>query len=113
MGNLLSFRFWFNASFLPLLPLWNVIFMATLILFASAGVVFLVLKIKAKSKRKLWSEIFDFTLANTVIGLILLFVYFEEVRFFSARVWFLLWFVEILAWAYKVFKYGKTFYQKR
>jgi len=113
MGNLLTFNFWFNYYFVPLMPFWLYVFIAVVILFAAASIVFLFLKIKAKKKKKLWSELFDFSLSNLIVGSILLFVYYEEVRFFSARIWLVLWSAEILFWSFKLFKYARTFYIKR
>jgi len=113
MGNFLTFNFWFDYYFAPLTPLFFDIFVAAVAVFVLATIVFLILKLKAKTKKKLWSEIFDFSLGNAVIGLILLAVYYEEVNFFSARVWFVFWFLEIVFWSWHLIKYGQSFFMKR
>ncbi|MEI7452368.1 MAG: hypothetical protein WCK37_04190 [Candidatus Falkowbacteria bacterium] len=113
MGNFLTFNFWFDYYFTPLTPWCFNIFVAAVAIFIVATIVFLILKLKAQTKKKLWSEIFDFSLGNAVIGLILLLVYYEEVNFFSARIWFAFWFIEIIFWAWHLVKYGKTFFAKR
>ncbi|MDD5031557.1 MAG: hypothetical protein PHR36_00750 [Patescibacteria group bacterium] len=99
MGNLLSLKFWFNLRPDALLPVYQKIF----IFFVLALIVFfLFCRFFAKRKRGLytsfWRRLESFSLANTFIGLILLFFNYEFVPFLSARFWFLLWAIFMLTW---------------
>ena len=99
MGNLLSLKFWFNLRPGALLPIYQktfVIFVLALIIF------FLFCRLLAGRKRGLytsfWRRLQSFSLANTFIGLILLFFNYELIPFLSARFWLLLWAALMLSW---------------
>lgn len=75
--------------------------------FAAVVAVFLILTfalgfIRSRNKKNLysrfWSGLYGFCLTNAIIGAILLFFIYESVPFLSARFWFLLWGIEIIAW---------------
>jgi len=99
MGNLLSLKFWFNLRPGALLPIYQktfVIFVLALIIF------FLFCRLLTGRKRGLytsfWRRLQSFSLANTFIGLILLFFNYELIPFLSARFWLLLWAALMLSW---------------
>ena len=99
MGNLLSLKFWFNLRPGALLPIYQktfVIFVLALIIF------FLFCRLLAGRKRGLytsfWRRLQSFSLANTFIGLILLFFSYELIPFLSSRFWLLLWAALMLSW---------------
>jgi len=98
MQNLLAFDFWFNYDFVPLLDLFRNLFVGSVILFIVIAAVFSFLA----RRKNLWTalnlNLYYFGLTNAIVGLVLLFFYFEQVPFFSARAWLLLWAIEIILW---------------
>jgi hypothetical protein len=105
MNSLFSLSFWFNYRFIHFLPFFRYLFIGLVALFFVAIFVFFYLRRVRKDHRKLWSKLFEISWINAVIGLFLLFFYYEEVPFFTARIWFLLWFVEFILIMIKPVKY--------
>jgi len=48
--------------------------------------------------KKIFDRLNNLCLANTIIGLFLLFFIYEQLPFLSMRIWLLLWFLGILVW---------------
>ncbi len=114
MQNLLSLKFWLSLRPGPLLPNYQKIFIALIIILAVCFFVSWVAKIK---KRKLytvfWKKLNSFSLINCFIGLILLFFNYELIPFLSARFWFLLWGAGMAVWLFFIFKILKNIPQKK
>lgn len=106
MQNLLSLNFWFKLRPGLMLPIWQKVFIAFLVVLAIAAVgLFLA---KKKNKNKLYSRFLDgfysFSLTNLAIGMIFWFFNYEMVPFLSARFWFLFWGAEMAVWAFFMIK---------
>ena len=113
MGNLLTFDFWFNYDFVALLPIYEKLLYASVILFIILTVVGAILKRKKNIYTGLWLNIYYLAFTNAIIGLILAFFYFEQISFFSARAWLLFWFVEIIIWLIDIAKQILKVFKKK
>jgi hypothetical protein len=99
MGNLLSLKFWFNLRPGALLPVYQKAF----IIFILSLVIFYFFSRFFTGRKKglytfLWRRLQSFSLANAIIGLVLLFFSYELIPFLSSRFWFLLWAIIMLVW---------------
>ncbi len=98
--NLFKIDYWTNLSPGSLEPSAQKYF----ILFILLLVVIIVLisvylkKVKKGSYLKIWRSLNTFALTNFVISLLLLFFTYENTKFFSARFWFVLWFIGMVVW---------------
>jgi len=99
MGNLLTFHYWLDmrpGALDPRAQLYFVIFLGIL---AFLAIFFAILKKRSKSLfTKIFANLYTFSLANLIIGLVLWFFTFEMLPFLSMRMWFLLWLVGIFVW---------------
>lgn len=104
--NLLSFQFWLNLR--PgLLTAFsqNALIVFIVALFVLAVFSFILKNRKEKNLfKRVWRGTYFFCFTNIIVGLIILFFNYEMVPFLSARFWFLIWGVEMLAWAYYLVK---------
>ncbi|MDD5071274.1 MAG: hypothetical protein PHQ42_00895 [Patescibacteria group bacterium] len=99
MGNLLSLKFWFNLRPGALLP----VYQKTFVIFILGLVVFYFFCRFFIGRKKglytfFWRRLQSFSLANAIIGLVLLFFSYELIPFLSSRFWFLLWAIIMLVW---------------
>jgi len=114
MQNLLSLEFWISLRPGPLLPNYQKIFIALIIILA---ICFFISWLAKKREKNLyivfWKRLNSFSLVNCSFGLILLFFNYELVPFLSARFWFLLWGAGMAVWLFFIFKILKNIPQKR
>ncbi len=98
MNNLLNLSFWFDLRPPAMLPLFNYFFIAFILLL----IVLMILSFRLKNKKKVYKgvliSLYNFSLTNTIIGLIFLFFNYQRVPFLAARFWFLLWAILIIVW---------------
>jgi hypothetical protein len=111
--NLLSFDFWFNYRFLALLPIFEKLFYGSVVLFLALTIFFFFWKKKKSLYTGLWLNCFNFSLTNFIVGVILLFFYYEQVAFFSARVWLGIWAIEIVIWLINIVRHLLRIPQKK
>ena len=69
-----------------------------------AAIILFIVKRKKGLYKRLFNNLYDFSVSNAFLGLLLLFFNYEIVPFFSARFWFLIWLITSLAWLYYVLK---------
>ncbi|MFH1232529.1 MAG: hypothetical protein V1651_01535 [Patescibacteria group bacterium] len=115
MSNLLTLKFWFNLRPDVLTPLMQKIFLAMIIVSIIFTILFGYMKI-LKNKglySKMWEQLYYFSLINSVIGLILMFLNYEMVPFLTARFWYLLWFVVLVVWLFCIIKNAMKVPKKR
>lgn len=113
MNNLLTFKFWITSYPPKLLPLYlNILYAITGIFIVSAFVC-VHLKKKKSVYQKIYTRLFDFSVANSIIALFILFFNIETIPFFSARLWFILWLIEIVTWLIFIFKEFKGIPKRR
>jgi uncharacterized protein YacL len=113
MNNLLTFKFWLTSRPPELLPLFQNILYAITAIFIIVSFVFARLKKKKGIYQKIYVKLFNFSVSNSIIALFILFFNLETIPFFSARFWFILWFIEIIIWLIFIFKEFKKIPQKR
>lgn len=104
MQNLLTWRFWFSLRPAPLLPIFNKLFLALLIILLVASI-FTAFKQSRKSLYKhFWKKTYSFCLGNLVIGAFLLFFNYEQAAFLSSRFWLALWALIMIWWLWPIVK---------
>ena len=59
---------------------------------------------KQELYRKIWGKVANFSVSNAVVGLILLFMFYENIPFLSARILGLFWVLIMLIWLYFIFR---------
>lgn len=106
MSNLLTTQFWFSPKPTPLIASMESAFIALIVTLVIIGIVFSLLKRKEKLFEKVFTEIYYFGFTNAFIGLVILFFNLEEIQFFSARFWFILWGIEMVIWIFYIVKKG-------
>ena len=104
MNNLFTLKFWLTSRPPKLLPIFqNMLFVVTG-LFIVLSFVFNHLKKKKGIYKKMYAKLFDFSVTNSIISLFILFFNLENITFFAARFWFIVWFIEIIVWLIFIFK---------
>ncbi len=104
MLNLLTFKYWFNLRPESFVLFFKILFVSFLVLLLLAGVFFLVYKKNAKGRKVLFSRLSDFCFANLIIGALLLLFNYQQIQFFSARFWLLVWLGVIVVWLMNISK---------
>ncbi|MCF7820730.1 MAG: hypothetical protein K9M44_04670 [Candidatus Pacebacteria bacterium] len=98
MQNIFTWKFWFASNPPALLPVFFNLFVAVVALFFLVIIVFYFLKRKPGVYQSLFYSLFDFSLANFLVGILLLFFNYERITFFSSRFWLLIWAIGAIAW---------------
>jgi len=114
MDNILDLKFWFDFRPGALMPIFQKVLLAFLVLLFIIALVTWLLKIRKKGFYLfLWQKINVFSLVNLFLGLVILFLNYELVPFLSARFWFLVWGASMLVWLFFIIKVLKTVPAKR
>jgi len=98
MSTLLTLSFWFNLRPGSMSGLSRNIFIGFIIALIIAAVVLFISKIKKSPYRSLFISLYNFSISNALIGLLLLFFNYEIVPFFSAYFWYLIWVIVMILW---------------
>jgi len=78
------------------------VFLALLIIMGIIS--FLRARKKVKAEWRIWNKVFNFSLSNIIIGLLLLFFSFELTPVLSMRFFYLLWIILMAVWLFFIFK---------
>ncbi|MFP4514928.1 MAG: hypothetical protein ACLFNO_02910 [Parcubacteria group bacterium] len=113
MNNLLTFKFWLASRPPKLLPVFQNLLYGITAVFIIASFVFAHLKKKKGIYQKIYGRLFDFSVSNSIIALFILFFNLESIPFFSARLWFIVWIIEIIVWLVFIYKEFKKIPKKR
>ena len=100
MGELMSLNFWINMRPGAMnMGAFQVILVFVVIL-AALTLAFYFLKKQNQFGfyKKIFNRLNNLCLANTIIGLFLLFFIYEQLPFLAMRIWLLLWTLGILVW---------------
>ncbi|MFA5023904.1 MAG: hypothetical protein WC523_03030 [Patescibacteria group bacterium] len=108
MTNLLTLSYWFNLRPETLIPAGQKCFLGFIILLGVLALLIALFKKKGGIYRGFLKRLYGFSLSNALIGLILLFINYEMVPFFSARFWLALWIIIMLIWLIYILKNLKT-----
>jgi len=115
MGNFLTLNFWFSlrpGAFIG--SSLKIVLGFILLLIILAVIAGIGKKRWAKSLYAgLWSGLYNFFLTNAIVGLILTFFNYEMVPFLSARFWFLLWAIVLIAWLVFIYRAVAKIPQKK
>lgn len=109
MTNLFTFKYWFNfnpPAFIAPAKIILIIFLSLLLL---GTILFLILKKKDTQKKKLFQSFYNFCFLNFDIGILLLFFELQGISFFSARFWYLLWFIFMIWSLFVIYKKQKKY----
>lgn len=106
MGNFLTPGLWFGMYAGPLTPLFrNIlvgIIIAFLLLFAFSTIQYR--KNKKNLYRRVWNSLYSFSVTGFILGVALLFFTSQRIPFFSMRLWFALWALLHIVWAYLIYQ---------
>lgn len=104
MNNLITLNYWFNmrAGELTNTAQWLLVsFIVILAIFYISSYLY-------SKKRGLYFKIANrvnsFSITNLIIGLVLLFFTYEAIPFLSMRLWFMVWFISMIAWLFFIIK---------
>ena len=113
MSTLLTFTFWFNLRPGSMGGLPRNIFIGFIVALIIAAVVLFIAKRKKSSYRSLLNSLYNFSISNALVGLLLLFFNYEIVPFFSAYFWYLIWIIVMIAWLVGIFLKAKKIISKK
>jgi uncharacterized membrane protein SirB2 len=113
MTNLLSWFFWFNLRPPSLLPIFNNIFIAWLLILLLIAVLSIYFKKKKKIYKSFWKNLYNLSATNLIIGLFLFFFNYQQAPFLSARFWLIIWGLIIIIWLFFIIKNLKKIPKKR
>jgi Ca2+/Na+ antiporter len=98
MSTLLTPIFWFNLRPGSMGSTPRNIFICLIIALIIAAVSLFITKRKKSAYRSLFISLYNFSISNSFLGLLLLFFNYETVPFFSAYFWYLIWVVIMICW---------------
>lgn len=98
MNNLLTWSFWFNLRPPSLLPVFNNLFIAFLVILLLTAIISVYFKTKKKIYRSFWKKLYNLSATNLIIGLFLFFFNYQQAPFLSARFWLIIWALLIITW---------------
>lgn len=104
MQNLLTWQYWFTVNPVKLSSLGFYLLGGFMLLLILIGVLAILKKRRGGLYRGLFNSIYNYSLTNFIIGLIVLFFNYENIPFFSARFWFIIWFIENIIFLFFIYK---------
>lgn len=106
MQNFFTLKMWFSLYPGPMQPIFLRVFIIIVALFAISTVCTYIYykKYKKTLYNKIWLSLYNFSLTGLILGLLWLFFVYEQVAFFSARFWFVLWFILHAIWLWFIYK---------
>lgn len=114
MSTLFTLTFWFNLRPGSMGTTPRNIFLGFIILLVTLAVCTFIAKRKKSVYRSLFANIYNFSISNVIVALMLLFFNYEIVPFFSAYFWYLIWAVVMICWIISiVLKVKKTLLKKK
>jgi Na+-transporting NADH:ubiquinone oxidoreductase subunit NqrB len=113
MNNLLTLNYWFSVNPGPLTTLGFNLLIALTAIFFLLAVVAMILKGRKGLYRGIFNRIYDLSVGNFIIGLLFLFFHYQNIPFFTAKFWLLIWLVGLVIWFYFIIKKMKKIPEKR
>ncbi len=111
LSPLVEFDFWFRLHPLGLSPLFE---RGLFFLFAISIILGSVSRIFARNRKedylmvKAYRYLGQMFLTMGIVGMLWFFFTFEEIYFFGARFWFLVWLAGVIAWVWWIVRYVKV-----
>ena len=113
MNNLLTLEYWFSVNPGALVANgFNLLVSFTILLFL-LGIIALIIKRRKGLYRGVFNRIYDFSVANFFIAILFLFFHYENIPFFTARFWLVIWLLGIILWVTHIAKKIKAIPGKR
>lgn len=113
MNTFLTWNYWFTVNPGPASLLKLQIFIGILVLLIIIAIAVSIAKKRGGIYKGLFKKLYNFSSANFIIGLIILFFNYENVPFFSSRMWLGFWFLEMIIWGLYILKDLKRIPQKK
>lgn len=114
MSILLNPLFWFNLRPGSMGSTPRNIFIGLIFALIIAAVLLFIAKRKKSAYRSLFTSLYNFSISNSFLALLLLFFNYETVPFFSAYFWYLIWIATMIAWIISILsKLKKTLLKKK
>lgn len=104
MNNWITLQFWFSYYNPPLLRGSWFIFLSLSALLLLLVIFSGIIRKKSSWYRKLWNSLFNFSLANLIVALVLMFFHYEATPFLTARFWLGLWAIIMIVWLVLIIK---------
>ncbi len=102
--NLFKINYWTNISPGSLEPIAQKVFILFILILVLAVVVSAYFKkVKKGTYLRIWRKLNSFAVTNFIIALLFLFFTYEKTKFFSARFWFLIWFIGMVVWLWLIY----------
>lgn len=108
MNTLLSLNFWFNLKPLSLSPFFVKAFFVAFAAFVIFGAIANIVAKRKKDDRlmvRAYRKLAQIVTVMGWLGFFLLFVGYEEIYFFAARFWYLVWAAGLVYWFYTLYRY--------
>lgn len=107
MQNLFTWKYWFtvNPGIASSTRLNILIGLVALLIIGA--IVATIAKKYSSLYRGFFKRIYNFSAANLIIGLVVIFFNYENVPFFSSRMWIAIWLIEMIVWKFFILKEAK------
>jgi hypothetical protein len=102
--SLLSLSFWFNLRPGSMAQMYSYSLRGLIVVLIITAIICFIAKRKKSFYKKVFINLYDFSVSNAFIAVLLLFFNYELVPFFSARFWFLIWLIASAAWLFYILK---------
>lgn len=113
MSNLLSAQFWFNQYPDPLIPSTEKLLIGIIIVFAAAAIACYILKNRKDFYQILYGKVLGLFVFNAIVGALICFFDQQMIPFLSARLWFVIWGIEMIVWAALIIVYARKLPAKK
>lgn len=104
MKNLFTWKYWFSVNPEQLSALGFAFLIGVTVLFFAVGIASLVGKRRRGIYRGFFDRFYDFSIANFILGLVFLFFNYENIPFFVARFWLIIWLLGAGAWLFFIIR---------
>jgi len=113
MNNLLTAHFWLDQFPEPLIPSMANTLIAVILVFIILTIIGIVISRRRGFYAPLFKKITAFGITNSIFGALLFLFCQQMIPFLSARAWFALWAIGIIAWTYFIVRYANKLPAKK
>jgi glucan phosphoethanolaminetransferase (alkaline phosphatase superfamily) len=113
MKNLFTWKYWFTVNPGIASSTKINILMGLLALLLILAIAAILIKKHGGIYKGLCKKVYNFASTNFIVSLIILFFNYENVPFFSSRMWIGFWAIEMIVWLFFIIKNAKSIPQKK
>ena len=113
MKNLFTWKYWFTVNPEPLTTLAFKLLLVVMIVLIIGAIITAIYKSRSSVYRGALKKMYNFSASNFIVGLVILFFHYENVPFFTARIWLGVWLLEMIIWKFFIFKDLKNIPKKK